>query len=71
MVTERIDLTREKLSWDSVLPEEVRKSGLSAVESSRALSADAKRKVTTRAAPILSELFDKGKDSQAQILSIL
>ena len=62
---------REKIPWDSVLPEEARNSVLSAVESSRALSADAKRKITNRAAPVLSELFDKGKDSQAQILSIL
>ena len=71
MVNERIDLTGGKLPWDSVLPEEARKSGLSAVESSRALSVDAKRKITTSAVAVLSDLFDKGMDSQAQILSIL
>ena len=71
LAREGLSSTREKIPWDSVLPEEARNSVLSVVESSRALSADAKRKLTTRAAPVLSELFDKGKDSQAQILSIL
>jgi len=35
------------------------------------LSKDAKRKITTQAAPALGELFDNGKDSQAQVLSFL
>ncbi|MYE54481.1 MAG: hypothetical protein F4X34_04705 [Chloroflexi bacterium] len=68
---EGLSSTREKMSWDSVLPEEARNSVLSAVESSRALSADAKWKIMARVGPVLGELFDKGKDSQAQILSIL
>lgn len=61
---------KESVPWDSALPEEARSSVLSVVESSRALSADAKRKITTRVAPALDELFDKGKDSRTQILSV-
>ena len=71
VVGEGLSSARERIPWDSVLPEEARNSVLSAIESSQALSADAKRNITTRAAPLLSELFDKGKNSQAQILSIL
>lgn len=70
-VVEGIDLTRERIPWNSVLPDDARTSLLSAVESPRALSKDAKRKITTQAAPALGELFDKGKDSQAQVLSFL
>ena len=70
-VREGLSSTRERIPWDRVLPEEARNSVLSAVESSRALSADAKRKVTTRVSPALGELFDKGKDYQGQILSVL
>lgn len=70
-VVEGIDLTRERIPWDSVLPDDARISLLSAVDSSRALSKDAKRQITKRISPALGELFDKGKDSQAQVLSIL
>ena len=71
LAREGLSSAREKVPWNKVLPEEARNSVLSAVESSRVLSADAKRKITARIGPVLSELFDKGKDSQAQILSIL
>ena len=71
LARERLSSARERVPWDSVLPEEARRSVLSVVESSRALGADAKRQITTRIAPALGELFDKGKDSQTQILSVL
>ena len=35
---EGIDLTRERIPWNSVLPDDARTSLLSAVDSSRALS---------------------------------
>ena len=71
LAREGLSSARERIPWDTVMPEVARSSVLSAVESSRALSKDAKRKLTTRAAPVLGELFDRGKDSQAQVLSIL
>ena len=70
-VVEGIDLTRERIPWDMVLPDDARTSLLSAVDSSRALSEDAKRQITKRVSPALGELFDKGKDSRAQVLSFL
>ena len=71
LAREGLSSTRERIPWDTVMPEVARSSVLSAVESSRALSKDVKRKITTQAAPALGELLDKGKDSQAQVLSIL
>ena len=66
-----LNSAREKIPWEPVLPDDARESLLSAVESSRALSRDAKRQIAKRIAPTLGELLDKGKDSQVQILSIL
>ena len=70
-VVEGIDLTRERIPWDMVLPDDARTSLLSAVDSSRELSKDAKRQITKQISPALGGLFDKGKDSQAQVLSIM
>ena len=70
-VVEGIDLTRERIPWDSVSSAAARTSLLSAVDSSRALSKDAKRQITKQISPALGGLLDKGKDSQAQVLSIL
>ena len=70
-VGEGLSSAREKIPWETVLPDDARESLLSAVESSRALSRSTKRQITKRIAPALGEMFDRGKDSQAQILSIL
>lgn len=71
LAREGLSSTREKVLWDSVLPEEARNNLLSAVKSSRVLSAGAKRNITTQVAPALGELFDTEVDCQAQIPSIL
>ena len=71
LASEGLDSARDRIPWDSVLPDDARSNLLSAVESSRALSRDAKRKMSTGIAPALSELLGRGMDSQAQIFSIL
>ena len=62
---------RERIPWEPVLPGDARENLLSAVESSCTLSRSTKRQITKRIGPALGEMFDRGKDSQAQILSIL
>ena len=71
LAREGLSSAKESIPWDFVLPDDARTNLLTAVESSRALSTDAKRKITSHVAPALAELFDKGMDSQAQIMSIL
>ena len=71
VVGEGLSSARDRIPWEPVLPDDARESLLSAVESSRALSRSTKRQITKRIAPALGEMFDKGKDSQAQIMSIL
>ena len=71
LLGEGLSSARERIPWEPVLPDDALERVLSAVDSSRALSRGTKRQITERIASALGELFDKGQDSQAQILSIL
>ena len=62
---------RERIPWDSVLPDDARGNLLSALNSTRTLSAGARQRLTEQMTPALSALSSKGMASQAQILSVL
>ncbi len=60
LASEGLDSARDSIPWDSVLPDDARSNLLSVVESSRSLSRDAKRKMSTGIAPALSDLHGRG-----------
>ncbi len=66
-----VDIARERVPWDSVLPDDARSNLLTALNSTRTLSAGARHRMTEQLTPALSALFSKGMASQAQILSVL
>ena len=66
-----VGLIKEKVPWDSVVPDDARSKLLAALNSTKTLSGDAKQRMTEQVAPVLSALTGKGMVSQAQMLSIL
>ncbi len=70
-VRSSVSLIKEKVPWDSVVPDDARSNLLAALNSTKTLSEDARQRMTEQVAPALSALFVKGMASQAQILSIL
>lgn len=63
--------TKERVPWESALPDDVRNNLLSALNSTKSLSAGARQRMTEQMTPALSALFTKGMGSQSQVLSIL
>lgn len=70
-VRSSVGLIKEKVPWDSVVPDDARSNLLAALNSTKTLSEDARQRMTVQVAPALSALVGKGMASQAQILSIL
>lgn len=66
-----IGCARERIAWETVLPDDARGDLLTALQSSKALSAGARQRMTEQMTPALSVLVSKDIASQAQILSIL
>lgn len=66
-----VDPARERIPWDSVLPDDARSNLLTALNSTRTLSAGARQRMIEKMTPALSAPFSKGMASQAQILSVI
>ena len=62
---------RERIPWETVLPDDARSNLLTALKSTRTLSSGARRRMTEQMTPALSALVSKDISSQTQILSIL
>ena len=70
-VRSSVGLMKEKVPWDSVVPDDARSNLLAALNSTKTLSEDARQRMTEQVAPALTALVGKGMAPQAQILSIL
>ena len=71
VVGERVDSVRQRLPWDGVLPDEIQRSLSSSIESSRELSASAKRRLTARMGPALEALSKKGVVTQEDAFALV
>ena len=59
VVGEGVESVRQRLPWDGVLTDDIQRSLSSSIESSRVLSASAKRQLTARIGPALESLSNK------------
>ena len=71
VVGEGVESVRQRLPWDGVLPDEIQRSLSSSIESSRELSASAKRKLTARMGPALEALSKKGVVTQEEAFALV
>ena len=68
---DRIDAARQRVPWDSVLPEQIRDNLTDAIESSKTLSGSAKQKLIAQLGPALDSLSKDGVICQAQAFAII
>ena len=61
----------QRVSWDSVLPDPARRTLAASIESSRELSASAKRNLIAQIGPALDRFPSNGVSAQAQTLSVI
>lgn len=61
----------QRISWESVLPDPARRTLVASIESSRELSAGAKRNLVAQIGPALDRLPANGMSAQVQTLSVI
>ncbi len=61
----------QRVSWDSVLPDPARRTLVASIESSKELSASAKRNLIAQVGPMLDRLPANGMSAQVQTLSVI
>ena len=67
----KVGPARQRVPWDSVLPEQARNSLAATIESSKSLSGSAKRKLIAQMGPALGRLSTDDKSVQAQAFAII
>ena len=70
-VGDRAGSIGQRVSWESVLPDPARRTLAASIESSRELSASAKRNLIAQIGPTLDRLPANGMSAQVQTLSVI
>ena len=71
VVGDGVGAIRQRVPWDSVLPEQIRDNLADAIESSKTLSGSSKRKLIAQLGPALDELSQNGLIGQTQAFTII
>ena len=71
VVGEGVASVSQRLAWDSIKPDDIQRSLSSSIESSKALSASARRRLTARIGPTLESLSQKGLVSREEAFALV